>query len=201
MEDLANKSSYSIVDVTMDEPNDSILQPNASQSFIDNRNNISAQIENYLSQIQEAGSYLLNLLKEDVVPRREKRIVHVPPEFDENDTRWTLRHRQPGPGLKELIENSEVHVEVDKLNRYTGMATSSEYLTKVLMTIIFTDEALSYCNMFAQKKNKLDNNAVNVLFEFVKGFASRKGLPAVDLVTFNDWVRSKLRSMKIQLLP
>ncbi|KAG6465582.1 hypothetical protein O3G_MSEX015246 [Manduca sexta] len=88
--------------------------------------------------------------------------------------RWTLRHPQRGPGLVELIKDSKVYVAKRELEHYTSSAETSKDLVRTLLTLIFTDEALSSCTL-RLKKNKLDSNAVKALLDYMKSIARRKG--------------------------
>ncbi|KAG6465717.1 hypothetical protein O3G_MSEX015341 [Manduca sexta] len=121
-----------------------------------------------------------------------------PPGFDENDTRWTLRHRQPGPELVELVENTKVFVEEKKLQEFTEIAGTSKFLTQTLMDLIFKREALSFCT-YSQKKYRLDSPALNALLDYVKRIASINGWGKIDIVDFNDWVGQKIKNTKRNL--
>lgn len=43
------------------------------------------------------------------------RMLTVPPEYDKNDSKWTLKYREPAPKLVELLKHSDVYVNADKL--------------------------------------------------------------------------------------
>ncbi|XP_037303066.1 uncharacterized protein LOC115451562 isoform X6 [Manduca sexta] len=109
-------------------------------------------------------------------------------------TRLTLRHTQPGPGLVELVENTDVYVVKDQLQIYTKAAPNSRALIRTLLTLVFTDFALSSC-VLTRKTNKLDCGALDALFSYVNNVVRRNGWVLVDDEYFDECVRQKLREL------
>ncbi|XP_037301565.1 uncharacterized protein LOC115454092 isoform X2 [Manduca sexta] len=114
---------------------------------------------------------------------------------DQEGTRWTLRHPRPGPGLVELCDNSKVYVNGDQLRRYTAAAATSRNLVRTLLSLVFTEEALSICTL-TRKKSQLDMEAVYAMFKYVGNVGSQRKWGDVDIQYLNECVRQKLQEIR-----
>ncbi|KAG6438778.1 hypothetical protein O3G_MSEX000216 [Manduca sexta] len=114
---------------------------------------------------------------------------------DHEGTRWTLRHPRPGPGLVELCDNSKVYVNGDQLRRYTAAAATSRNLVRTLLSLVFTEEALSICTL-TRKKSQLDMEAIYAMFKYVGNVGSQRKWGDVDIQYLNECVRQKLQEIR-----
>ncbi|KAJ8712063.1 hypothetical protein PYW07_004905 [Mythimna separata] len=103
--------------------------------------------------------------------------------YDTNDSRWTLKHPQPGPGLVELMKHSGVYVDAYKLAECKRWSVNSTTLMSMLLHEVFTMCALTACAEDDDKKrcniSKLDSlglheDAVVIVVKFVEEHAKSK---------------------------
>lgn len=71
------------------------------------------------------------------------RNVEAEVENDRNDSRWTLKYRDPAEELVQLIEHSSVYLNADKLAECKRLSSDSVTLARILLPKIFTKSALS----------------------------------------------------------
>ena len=127
-----------------------------------------------------------------------------PPEYDENDSRWTLKHRELAPGLVELIPHSRVYIDAAKLRDCKRIAKDCKSLTGLLYFQIFTKTALAVCSLTNNKtyvsKNVvrpgLDKDARRAILTFVEGYRREKGWIRQDFQTITTSVRNKMVYMR-----
>lgn len=131
----------------------------------------------------------------------------LPPEYDENDSRWTLKHRTPAPGLVELMPHTGVYVKEVKLNKCKKLANDCNDLARVLSLAIFRTSALRTCSLTGARAKAydlfgenirpgLDENARKVILEFVKQYGSSKGWKTSNTKSILNSIRNKMRDMR-----
>lgn len=129
----------------------------------------------------------------------------LPPEYDENDTRWTLKHREPSEDLIEIMTDSEVYVEKRELNACLTIAQNAMQLTRYLLLAIFNESALKTCSItgckaFGHKIKKtrpaLDKVAKDAMLHFIETYGDRMGWPRVPKVSLNACIRNKLTDIR-----
>lgn len=123
------------------------------------------------------------------VPKRALRGKMVqftlPPDYDPNDSRWTLRYRNPGPTLTEPILNSSIYVKYLNLFHILASAEDCKSLARLLMVEVFSDNALKVCSLTGARcpsftrdspvRPGLDENARNTMITYIKKCGRRKG--------------------------
>ncbi len=75
----------------------------------------------------------------------------LPPDYDPNDSRWTLRYRNSGPGLTELLPFSGIYVNTAILNECQRLAKDCKSLARLLIVEVFSDSALKVCSLTGAK--------------------------------------------------
>lgn len=139
--------------------------------------------------------------------RRIKIMFDLPPEFDANDTRWSVKHRSKGLGIIEIKKNSNVYVNERQLNACKMIAKSSNALATKLLVEIFSYNALIVCSLTGGKAtsydvedNKvrpgLDKNALETLLEYVEQHTKEVKWPEVSRQRILDSLRFKLKCIR-----
>ncbi|XP_059062758.1 protein PFC0760c-like [Achroia grisella] len=138
----------------------------------------------------------------------------LPPEYDANDARWTLRHRNnhSEPGLTELVPNSGVFVNAIKLAYCKLAAKDCNSLARMLLLETYSDNALRVCSLLGakcytdlEKRSKsarpvLDQNAKIILLSFIKEHSRLKGWSQFDHHNVISAMTNKIQEMRIKYL-
>lgn len=142
---------------------------------------------------------------EDVILTKKPRLFVLPPDYDPNDTRWTLRHRKPGPKIVELIPKNNIYVNKNRLGYSCAVAKNCNELTIMLLQIIFSASALSVCSLTGERvigkhgsniRPGLDEHALGILLIFIKKHGVSKGWQVPDTLTFVNIIQSKLKAIR-----
>lgn len=128
----------------------------------------------------------------------------LPPEYDPNDSRWTLKHREKKSGLVELLPQSQVYIDAIQLSNCNIMSQDSKILARMLLLEIFTKNALSVCSLTGKKANAfegpirpgLDEHARTVLLNYVKKYAAEKNWADFDRQLVVNSIRNKMQEMR-----
>ncbi|KAJ8714836.1 hypothetical protein PYW08_004817 [Mythimna loreyi] len=108
---------------------------------------------------------------------KEKLVV-----YDKNDLRWTLKYHEPAPGLVELIEQTRVYVNADKLSDCKTLSKDMTTFIPMLLHEVFVMCALTkcyggrrHCYYIDPDSIALDKHAVATVVKFVEEYAQQKG--------------------------
>ncbi|XP_045483978.1 uncharacterized protein LOC111000265 isoform X3 [Pieris rapae] len=121
----------------------------------------------------------------DVAYKELYRFV-LPPEYDADDTRWTLKYRTNLPGLVELMPQSGVYVSSGDLNHCKHVSKDCKSLAVTLLPEVFSRNALSVCLSMTETRQaynnkcllcrpELDKHACSILLNFVCEHGIRRG--------------------------
>ncbi|XP_047993714.1 uncharacterized protein LOC125232133 [Leguminivora glycinivorella] len=88
--------------------------------------------------------------------------LNLPPDFDENDPTWTLKHREYREGLVPLRPTAKIKVYVDcnALDKWKRSSSDCNELARHLLEEVFTSNALKVCSWTGRKGN--NGNCVHV---------------------------------------
>ncbi|KAG8040275.1 hypothetical protein G9C98_000846 [Cotesia typhae] len=139
--------------------------------------------------------------------RGQARKFTLPPEYDPNNSRWTLKHRKKEKGVVELIPNSRVYIDAIQLSNIKITSKDSKILARSLLLGIFTENALSICSLTGKKANAfnlegtsvrpgLDEHARTVLLEYVKKHAAEQNWVEFDSQLILNTIRNKMQEMR-----
>lgn len=133
----------------------------------------------------------------------------LPPDYDENNSRWTLKHHERAPGLVELIEHTGIYINAVKLINCKRLAKDAKTLARLLLVEIFTESALSTCSLTGARAKAFDTNGTNirpgldedartVLLTYVDEYAQEKKWPNTDTTTILNSIRNKMQEMRFK---
>ncbi|XP_044580586.1 uncharacterized protein LOC123262441 isoform X1 [Cotesia glomerata] len=139
--------------------------------------------------------------------RCQTRKFTLPPEYDPNDSRWTLKHRKKKSGLVELLLHSRVYIDAIQLSNIKITSKDSKTLARKLLLEIFTENALSICSLTGKKANAfdlkgtsvrpgLDKHARTILLNYVKKHAAEQNWVEFDLQLISNTIRNKMQEMR-----
>ncbi|CAG9786677.1 unnamed protein product [Diatraea saccharalis] len=131
----------------------------------------------------------------------------LPPEYDPNDSQWSLKHRKKTKDLVELIPQSGVYVNAIKLKHCLRMSKDSKTLARMLLVEVFSESALSVCSLTGKKANVfdlegtsirpgLDEHARTVLLNYVEQYAFENNWVKLDIHTISNSLRNKMQEMR-----
>ncbi|XP_045491438.1 uncharacterized protein LOC123691197 isoform X2 [Colias croceus] len=133
----------------------------------------------------------------------------LPPEYDPNDTKWTLKYRENDPKLNlvELVPGSSVFINSIKLAHCMRSAKDSKALARKLLEEIFTQSALSVCSLTGVRANAFDISGTNVrpgldanarmaILTFVEKHALQKKWGMFDSQSVLNSLRSKIQDIR-----
>lgn len=151
-------------------------------------------------------------VKHNEVPKTTRgniRSFVLPPEYDPNDTRWTLKHRENDPELNlvELVPGSKVYINSIKLAHCIRSSRDSKALARKLLEEIFTQSALSVCSLTGIRANAFDISGTNVrpgldlnariaILAFVEKHTLKKKWGAFDSQSVTNTLRSKIQDIR-----
>lgn len=139
--------------------------------------------------------------------RGQARKFTLPPEYDPNDSRWTLKHREKKSGVVELLPNSRVYIDAIQLSNIKITSKDSKTLARTLLLEIFTENALSICSLTGKKANAfdlegtsvrpgLDEHARTVLLDYVKKHSAEQNWVEFDSQLISNTIRNKMQEMR-----
>ncbi|AAW29983.1 hypothetical protein [Bracoviriform demolitoris] len=148
----------------------------------------------------------------DEVPKKkrsQKRKFVLPPEYDENDSRWTLKHRQMAPGLVELMPHTNVYINAIKLSNCKRLSKDCKSLARLLLVEIFTKSALTICSLTGSRARAydvegatirpgLDETARTVLLTYVEEYGREKGWITLDTQSIQNSIRNKMQEFRFK---
>ncbi|KAJ2949342.1 hypothetical protein O0L34_g15253 [Tuta absoluta] len=140
------------------------------------------------NDVNHGNSTIPNRVIPTCTPRRveQKRMAQftLPPEYDRNDSRWTLKYRYPGKTLTELILHSRIYVNSKELRRSLASATNYKTLTRSLMMEVFSENALIVCSFTGARcpwysrdspvRPGLDVNARHTVVKYIQKYGEQK---------------------------
>ncbi|XP_057336872.1 protein PFC0760c-like [Microplitis mediator] len=148
---------------------------------------------------------------DDYVKRKrfQSRTLTLPPEYDKNDSKWTLRYREYAPGLVELIEHTGVYINAVKLVNCKRLAKNSKTLARLLLVEIFTESALYTCSLTGVRAKAfdidgthvrpgLDENARTVLLTYVEQYAQANKWPKTANQSILNSIRNKMQEIRFK---
>ncbi|XP_045490775.1 uncharacterized protein LOC111000263 isoform X3 [Pieris rapae] len=129
----------------------------------------------------------IDVANKTLIKKNEKlyRVV-LPPEYDADDTRWTLKNQKKLPRLVELMPQSGVYVSPRNLNNCQQVSKDCKSLARRLLPEVFSRNALSVCSSLTETwlasnneyllcRPELDKHACSVLLNFVFEYGIRCG--------------------------
>lgn len=139
--------------------------------------------------------------------REKKGTFFLPAEYDPNDTKWTLKYRENKPGLVELIPQTDVYVKRKTLKRCIRESSDCRTLARMLLTEVFSQNALSVCSWTGGKAKAfnfvnidvrpgLDENARMVLLSFVEEHGKKRGWNTSNTLAVMNTIRTKIKDMR-----
>ncbi|CAG4935515.1 unnamed protein product [Colias eurytheme] len=139
--------------------------------------------------------------------RGQARKFTLPPEYDPNDSKWTLKHREKKIGLVELLPLSRVYIDAIQLSNIKITSKDSKTLARKLLLEIFTENALSICSLTGKKANAfdlegtsvrpgLDEHARTVLLDYVKKHAAEQNWVKFDSQLITNTIRNKMQEIR-----
>ncbi|XP_045500858.1 uncharacterized protein LOC123698319 [Colias croceus] len=139
--------------------------------------------------------------------RGQARKFTLPPEYDPNDSKWTLKHREKKIGLVELLPRSRVYIDAIQLSNIKITSKDSKTLARKLLLEIFTENALSICSLTGKKANAfdlegtsvrpgLDEHARTVLLDYVKKHAAEQNWVEFDSQLILNTIRNKMQEIR-----
>ncbi|XP_061714852.1 uncharacterized protein LOC133523348 [Cydia pomonella] len=133
----------------------------------------------------------------------------LPPEYDPNDSRWTLKYhnKDSAPSLVELVPESNVFVDSIQLSHCKRVAKDSKALARLLLAEIFRESALSVCSLTGARANAfyndesdvrpgLDENARVVMLSYVEDYTKEKKWGPYNGQRVINSLRSRLQEMR-----
>ncbi|KAJ0176976.1 hypothetical protein K1T71_006985 [Dendrolimus kikuchii] len=132
--------------------------------------------------------------------QNSNRSLDFPPEYDSNDTRWTLKHRKFVVGIVELVPRSSVYISVTEYARCIRKANNCTSLAQMLLTSIFSDRALRVCSLFGENTGtKLDEHTKEVILKFVAVYGIENDWPTYSSHTMTDILNNKIQDIRSKL--
>ncbi|XP_045490600.1 uncharacterized protein LOC111002644 isoform X2 [Pieris rapae] len=131
----------------------------------------------------------------------------LPPEYDPNDTKWTLKYRENKRGLVELISRTGVYVKKKELKRCIRESNDCRTLARLLLTEVFSQNALRVCSWTGGKAKAfnsvnidvrpgLDENARMVLLTFVEQHGKKCGWSKANPSAVMSTIRTKINDVR-----
>ncbi|XP_059049603.1 uncharacterized protein LOC131844680 [Achroia grisella] len=138
---------------------------------------------------------------------RRDRSFTLPPEYDENDSKWTIRHRNKKKGLVELMPHSGVYINAMKLNNSKRHSNDTRSFARKLLPEIFTENALRTCSLTGKKacvfdpdgihvRPGLDNHARMVLLDYVQKYSRKRNWIILDRQLLHTCLRNKIHNIR-----
>nr|AOH69120.1 hypothetical protein A6F54_47 [Microplitis mediator bracovirus] len=141
--------------------------------------------------------------------RTQKRKFVLPPEYDKNDSRWTLKHRRLVPGVVELMPHTNVYINFVALSNCKRLAKDCKSLARMLLVEIFTKSALAVCSLTGSRARAydivgatirpgLDENARTVLLTYVEEYGREKSWITLDTQSIQNSIRNKMQEFRFK---
>ncbi|KAJ8728323.1 hypothetical protein PYW08_016708 [Mythimna loreyi] len=141
--------------------------------------------------------------EENQILNKKQKFI-LPPEYDESDSRWTLKYHKSAPELVELLPDTGVYVNAVNLSTCKRASKDCNTLARNLMPEIFKMSALSTCSLIGRRtkgheiygvRPGLNKKARIVLMEFVKEYGLEKGWQTNTNSILSN-MRNKLRDAR-----
>ncbi|XP_052741406.1 uncharacterized protein LOC112048212 isoform X1 [Bicyclus anynana] len=129
----------------------------------------------------------------------------LPPEYNPENSRWTLKYQNSSAGVVEIMPHSSVYVDEKKFIICKLKAKDCKSLARMLLIEIFSDNALRVCSLTGARSNAhkppqvrpgLDKHARMVLLEFVCEYGQQKGWAKCNAESILNSVRSKVQDIR-----
>ncbi|XP_013167505.1 PREDICTED: uncharacterized protein LOC106117658 isoform X1 [Papilio xuthus] len=130
----------------------------------------------------------------------------LPPEYDPNDSRWTLKYQEKEIGLVELLPASRVYVNKIQLRHCIITSWDHNALARKLLFLIFSENALTICSLPGVKSKiysgatiirpGLDEHALNVLLNYIQMHAAEQKWRKFDSNLIIKSIRGKLYDIR-----
>nr|ACE75433.1 conserved hypothetical protein [Glyptapanteles indiensis] len=170
-------------------------------------NNVTSPVQQ-MTQGKSAGDDIKIGVGSAPAPIREQRgTFSLPAEYDPNDSKWTLKYREYKPGLVELLPRTGVYVSKKELKRCIQKSTDCRTLTRLLLTEVFSENALSVCSLTGGRAKAfnsvnidvrpgLDDHARMVLLTFVEEHGNKYGWITSDTPAVMSSIRTKINEIR-----
>ncbi|XP_072931949.1 uncharacterized protein [Epargyreus clarus] len=129
----------------------------------------------------------------------------LPQEYDQHDSRWTLKYQKIEPGVVELMPSREIYINNLKFNDCKRAANNYEAFGQMLLSEIFSRNALSVCSLKDTKNNYvrgldirpgLDKTAISTLTTYVMHYGHTQGWGPFDMNSFENSLRRKILEVR-----
>lgn len=149
-------------------------------------------------------------IKESNEIRFEPPKFTLPPEYDPNNSRWSLKYSEIQNGVEEFVKNSGIYINSIGLANCIRVARDSKTLARMLMLEIFSENALKTCSLTGKRANAfysrddgnvrpgLDQHARMVLMNYVDDHAKKNHWPSTSNQAIVDSMRNKLQEIRVK---
>ncbi|XP_022832170.1 uncharacterized serine-rich protein C215.13-like isoform X2 [Spodoptera litura] len=114
---------------------------------------------------------------------------HLPPEYNPNDSRWTLKIRERMPGVVELVPKTGIYVVHEELQYAKHVSKDCQSLAQQLLPEVFNRLALGVCLTLTEAREAknssklvpsnvepiLDQGGCKALLKFVLYYGAQRG--------------------------
>uniref|UniRef100_A0A2A4K9J5 BEN domain-containing protein n=1 Tax=Heliothis virescens TaxID=7102 RepID=A0A2A4K9J5_HELVI len=207
--DISNTTQSLMTDEVYNQCNNFCTEFNESyqktMSILDNA-------ANYFQQVikEHERSAKVSKQKSRDCKKRRKNISETEPQLLDTsrcNTKWTLKHPEPGPGLVELVPHTGVYVNEEVLIESRETFQDATKFARALLEDIFTQEALHVCSFtgsFPKRGKKcnlqgrpgLDVNARETLISYAKEYGTEKNMRYADVVSITNSIKNKLQKYR-----
>ncbi|CAG17436.1 unnamed protein product [Bracoviriform congregatae] len=208
-DEVSNGPNISDLDSTVKELENSMMEVNINENDSDKVTESKLQNDTRKNEEKKHNSDGTEVKNNNPLNkiRGQARKFIFPPEYDPNDSRWTLKHREKKSGLVELLPHSRVYIDAIQLSNIKIMSKDSKTLARSLLLEIFTENALSICSLTGKKANAfdlegtsvrpgLDEHARTVLLNYVKKHATGQKWVEFDSQLILNTIRNKMQEMR-----
>ncbi|CAF4868913.1 unnamed protein product [Pieris macdunnoughi] len=133
----------------------------------------------------------------------------LPPEYDSEDTKWTLKYREYRHGLVELLPRSGIYVSHAELRHSKEESNNCQSLAQRLLVEVFNLTALSVCSSMTEKaqigykmrpdaRPDLDDHGCLVLLNFILECGLERGWNT-DLLPIFQGLDNKVKELRYKL--
>lgn len=134
---------------------------------------------------------------EDGTQNENPQTINLPPEYDENDSRWTLKYKSYSSELTELEENSRIYVNFEKLAAIVDKCRNQKQMARNLLSEVFTKNALSVCKFpqpisVPSHRPDLDIGGIKAILDYVQKHTALVNWPYVSPKIIKLSLRGKL---------
>ncbi|XP_059062748.1 uncharacterized protein LOC131855487 [Achroia grisella] len=174
--------------------------------------NITIESQNKVDKIKKSNNNVGNKVTKINEPKkkyaRQRHSFILPPEYDPKDTKWTLKYRKRVTGVVELVPNSGIYVNALGLANCKQKSEDCKTLARMLLSEVYSRNALSVCSITGKKPNAYENRNDNVrpglneyakmaLLTYVEDYGRRKNWPLFDEHTILSTIRSRIQKIRM----